>query len=487
MWSTDSWWLPTRNFAHYMHKPPLLFWLIHLGWAVFGVNEWWPRLLSPMLAVVNLWLIGRLSRTLWPATPDVERHAPLILMSSWLTLAYSTTLMFDTLMTSSVLLAAWGLARADRGERGGWALLIGGVALGLLTKGPVILVYGMPVAVAHRLWTVRPGQRWFRFLLPCLLVASMPILIWVLAIAQTTDNAHLRELLVTQTLARIDGTVGHGRPSWWYLPWLAPTAMPWVLWPAFWRRLRQFPGQAFADRSLRFVVIAAVSALLILSLIGGKQVHYLLPVWAIAVPGLAALLAQTEIRARDARLLWVPFAIPLALAWLPVRDAAIHADLVAIRPALTAGAFVFAGLLYLARRRFGMRMFAMASAAWAMMVFLCVFAVLGPRADLKRAAQFVHRVQLDGRDVAYVGFYQAEFGFLGRLTQPITSIETAQIDEWARNHPNGLVVGRSKRLPVNDAAVVYRQAYRSDELLMVNASSFNRPSTPDSPIKPVAP
>ena len=50
MWSQGSWWLPTRNFEQYAHKPPLFFWLIHLGWAVFGVNEWWPRLLNPMLA-----------------------------------------------------------------------------------------------------------------------------------------------------------------------------------------------------------------------------------------------------------------------------------------------------------------------------------------------------------------------------------------------------------------------------------------------------
>ena len=31
--------VPTVNFAPYHHKPPLLFWLIDIGWALFGVSR----------------------------------------------------------------------------------------------------------------------------------------------------------------------------------------------------------------------------------------------------------------------------------------------------------------------------------------------------------------------------------------------------------------------------------------------------------------
>ena len=480
MWSQGSWWLPTRNFEQYAHKPPLFFWLIHLGWAVFGVNEWWPRLLNPMLAVANLGLIARLARALWPANPVVEGNAPLVYMASWVTLSFTTTLMFDTLMTTCVLLAAWGLVRADRGSRGGWSLFASGVALGLLTKGPVILVYVLPVALAHRYWTARSGQGWYRFLVPCVLVASLPVLIWVYAVAQATGGEHLRELLVEQTVARVSGDIGHGRPFWWYLPWLLLIATPWLFWPALWRGLRQLPERALTDRSLRFVAIAAISATLILSLVGGKQVHYLLPMWAIAAPGLAFLLAQTVARESDVRTMWVPFAIPLALVWLPVSDPDIHADLVAIRPALTVCLLALGALLYLARRLSATRMLAIASAGLMITLFVCVFAALRPRYDLERAAQFVSEAQIAGRTVAYVGYYQAEFGFLGRLNEPVASIEVAQIDQWARDNPNGLLVGRSKRLKVTDASVVYRQAYRSDELLMVDSLSITA-SAPAGP------
>lgn len=476
MWSQGSWWLPTRNFEQYAHKPPLLFWLIHLGWAAFGVNEWWPRLLNPMLAVANLWLVARLTRTLWPASPIAEGNAPLVYMASWVTLAYTTTLMFDTLMTTCVLLAVWGLLRADRGGRGAWALFTSGIALGLLTKGPVILVYTLPVAITHRYWATQPSPKWSQSLASNLLLASLPVLTWVYMVAQATGSEHLRELLVEQTVSRVSGDIGHGRPFWWYLPWLLLIATPWLFWPALWRSLRQAPEQALTDRSLRFVAIAAVSAILILSLVGGKQVHYLLPIWAIAAPGLAFLLAQTKVRESDVWIMWVAFALPLALVWLPVSRPDIHADLLAIRPALTICLLAIGIGLYLARRLPAMRVLALASAGLMMTLFVCVFAALRPRFDLEHAAQAVNQAQVAGRTVAYVGYYQAEFGFLGRLTAPVASINAAQIEAWARSHPDGLLVGRSKRLQVADAAVVFRQPYRSDELLMVDASQFTTPA-----------
>ena len=48
MWLRGDFLVPYINGEPYSHKPPLLFWLIHLGWAVFGVNDWWPRLVAPL-------------------------------------------------------------------------------------------------------------------------------------------------------------------------------------------------------------------------------------------------------------------------------------------------------------------------------------------------------------------------------------------------------------------------------------------------------
>ena len=42
MWLRGDFLVPHINGEPYSHKPPLLFWLIQAGWALFGVNDWWP-------------------------------------------------------------------------------------------------------------------------------------------------------------------------------------------------------------------------------------------------------------------------------------------------------------------------------------------------------------------------------------------------------------------------------------------------------------
>ena len=39
------------NGALYGDKPPLLFWLINLGWWVAGPSAWWPQLLTSLFAL----------------------------------------------------------------------------------------------------------------------------------------------------------------------------------------------------------------------------------------------------------------------------------------------------------------------------------------------------------------------------------------------------------------------------------------------------
>jgi 4-amino-4-deoxy-L-arabinose transferase-like glycosyltransferase len=433
MWTQDSWWLPTRNFQPYSHKPPLLFWLIHLGWAVFGVNEWWPRLLNPMLGVGNLWLMVGLARSLWPERPRVAGYAPLVYVASWATLVFTTTLMFDTLMTTCVLLAALGLVKADRGLRGGWTSFTCGLALGLLTKGPVVLVYTLPVALAHRSWGTRPSGRWFAFVASSLILASLPTWIWVYKVAQATGAEHLRELLVEQTMARVHGDLGHGRPLWWYLPWLPLIGAPWSFRWKLWRDGRRVLKSSKTDPGLRFVAIAVVCGTLALSLVGGKQVHYLLPIWALAAPGVAFLSRCSSVHELD-----------LVVPQRPSTPQAVAITSVGLFVALLVGAFV----------------------------------VLRPRYDIEQAARIVKQAQDAKRSVAFVGNYHAEFGFLGRLTEPIVALEAVQVDEWVRRNPNGVVIGRRKRLEASGGSIVFRQSYRSDELLVVDCRGWATPYEP---------
>ena len=90
MWVRGDFLVPHLNGEPYHHKPPLLFWLMHAGWALFGVNEWWPRLISPLFAAATLPLVVAIGARLWPGQPAVARMAPFMLLSAGLYTCYAS-------------------------------------------------------------------------------------------------------------------------------------------------------------------------------------------------------------------------------------------------------------------------------------------------------------------------------------------------------------------------------------------------------------
>jgi len=98
MWHNGDFILPTLNGEPYSHKPPLLFWLMHAGWALFGVNDYSPRLISMIAGLASLPLVSAIAGFFWPDRPGIRSTAPLILASFLAWLLYSTTVMFDILL-----------------------------------------------------------------------------------------------------------------------------------------------------------------------------------------------------------------------------------------------------------------------------------------------------------------------------------------------------------------------------------------------------
>src|SRR5262249_14733426 len=105
MWNRGDLLVPHLNGLPYSDKPPLLFWLIQLGWMIFGVNDWWPRLVPSLFSLANLFLTAALARRLWPDRPTVARVVPAVLIGLLLWSLFTGMLMFDMLVTFCVLLA----------------------------------------------------------------------------------------------------------------------------------------------------------------------------------------------------------------------------------------------------------------------------------------------------------------------------------------------------------------------------------------------
>ncbi|MGH8163586.1 MAG: ArnT family glycosyltransferase, partial [Rhodanobacteraceae bacterium] len=104
MWSQHHFWVPYLNGAPYSQKVPLLFWMIHAGWLVFGVNDVWPRVLEVLIGAAQLILAQALARRLFPERPWVARATP------WLLLALSFAFLFGVQIMYEVLLSVWVLA-----------------------------------------------------------------------------------------------------------------------------------------------------------------------------------------------------------------------------------------------------------------------------------------------------------------------------------------------------------------------------------------
>jgi len=78
MWQSGNFLVPHLGGVPYSHKPPLLFYLMHLGWFLFGVNEWSARLTGPFFGLLNLFLTAHLARRLWPSDRRISRIAPFV-------------------------------------------------------------------------------------------------------------------------------------------------------------------------------------------------------------------------------------------------------------------------------------------------------------------------------------------------------------------------------------------------------------------------
>lgn len=451
MWSRGGFLVPHLNGEPYSDKPPLLFWLFHLGWVLFGVNEWWPRLVAPLFGLASLGLTARLARRLWPDDVVAVRLAPWWLLGTALWLFFLTPTLFDMALTGFALLGIYGLVIAAAGRPvPGWTALAAAIGLGLLTKGPVILLHVLPAAVFAPGWVARRPVSWPRWYLSLAVALSLGVglaLLWAIPAARAGGDAYGQAILWGQTAGRVVSSFAHARPWWWYLALLPVFVLPWSLWPVAWRAFARLPGQ-FGDHGARLCLVWSGAGLLGLSLISGKQPHYLLPL----LPAGALLASRLVSSLRDVTgsrealpvAAWVGAlgVLMAAAAWDPLAFG-LPVGVDALSPA--AGiALVLTGLILGARppRRTaeGVKQLTAVMVALFVIGQWAFVRPIVPAYDLRELAHHLARVQADGVALATVGKYHGQFQFLGRLTRPLEVLPENELPAWLAAHPNGRVV-----------------------------------------------
>lgn len=439
-----QWVIPHLNGLPYMEKPPLLYWLTALSFALFGESEWSARLVP---ALSSLSCVGML---LWfgKATGHrmAGRLAALMFVSGLGVTAMSHVLMFDMLLTA-LLTAALMFAYRSVSEgkpallRWSYAFLAGAV----LAKGFVALVLFGLVALA---FTVGRSRGIAAFLRGCAAWFDLRALLVFLAIAapwhvvaSLTEPIFAWFYFVNEHVLRF---LGKREPhdyysgAWWYyLPRMAIYLFPWSFFALaiLMRKAQNREGSGLK----RFLFFAWLLPLVFFSISSAKANYYLVAVMPFAAFHLALALEerewlQTALRALPGILIAILISILLAVVLmrgiggeksiaimgLPqqqfVTVALVAGLLLSLAASLAAYRLARAGILaYLALP------------LWTGVVLVSTLQAMEPAISTRQLAQYLQR-ELPGRTVYLYRNFEEQSSLPFYLRHPVQIVDARSND-----------------------------------------------------------
>lgn len=270
-----NWIIPHLNGLPYLEKPPLLYWLTALSFAIFGVSEWSARLvpaLSSLACIAMLLQFGLAVRR-----PRAGRLAALMLASGIGMTAMSRLLMFDMLLTallSAALMCTY--LHLHRGAKGWLRLAYACLALAVLTKGSVaLLLFGLVVLAYVLASGLRDWRTWIDpgALLIFLAIAS-PWHIFASLAEPAFSWLYFYNEHVLRFLGQREPRDYYAGSWWYYLPRMMVYLFPWsFLLFCVYLKKRQSPGGVGLHR---FLWLAWLLPLLFFSASSAKANYYMI-------------------------------------------------------------------------------------------------------------------------------------------------------------------------------------------------------------------
>jgi len=458
MHKTGEWWIPDFLWSELHRKPPLQFWLMAGAMQLWGWGEWAARLPSGLAVLVTGIVVWRWGRDIWGEA--IARRAMGLLFTSLLLPVFGKVALTDSLLVALETVAMVAMIRAVMTPHWSWSLwLWGAVALGVLTKGPPILVL---VLGSWGLWWLGSGfakadhganghRPRLTALRPWLFapLSLIPFGVWLALTYQEDGGEFARWLWDWYIAHRVGGGVVFGQwglPGYYLLLFIL-TFLPWFpwLWAALidqaqtWRSPKQLPLTAWI-----------VAGWLIYELLPSKLPSYALG----GYPAVALLIAQASTmpklipRIRWARGLSLLLSLILSLAlllvkrWIPIPFWALL--LTAILSLITAT------LIYRALARGAMRAAFYGGMVQGATILLCVWGLILPLIlPQLQGSQQVAKVATNGDRPAMIVFAEdfnlpslALYVALGDRPFTVFSGTTAQLAQAFRADPAPVVISR---------------------------------------------
>ncbi len=504
MWNGHHFIVPYLNGEPYSHKVPLVFWMIHAGWYAFGVNDIWPRILEVAFGAVQLMLAATLARRLAPGRPWVARATPWMLLALGYAFLFGLQIMYEVLLAVWVLAALLTLTPKPHRAAPRFVLFAVCIGLGLLTKGPVMLLHVLFPWLLGPLWNdwARDNRlRWYGGGVLAVVGGCAMLAAWVWPAIHVGGQAYANELLFKQTEGRVVDAFDHARPLWWYLPRIGALLFPFFLWPRMWLAVARLRRPL--DQATRFALCWLLPVFIVFSLISGKQTYYLIPELA----GAMLLLASAMARLREEHPRWastpwlgpwpaalVAFAAGISMLFLPnlVASGRVQGhwwvDL-ATHSRFSAAIILLLGLLVLVRGRGELRRLALAGLVGAFVGNAVFTLTQWQNYNLVPTADLLSRVQKNGAPIANIGSqYAGQYQFLARLQKPVQQLQAGQLQDWAGQHPDGVVLTNPEKLSAADMRyAIMVQPFRSSWVVAWRApalAALRAGHVPDEPEHP---
>ena len=292
MTEMGEWLVPHLNGRPYPDKPALYFWLVAGMGVLVGHGELAFRLVSfasTAVATVGVYLVA-----LQLLGEAVAFWASAVFLTTFLTLVVGHIMRMDMLLTAAVVYAWYSLldrqdeAPAAQVGRGKLLSFWGFTALGLMVKGPIVLLFTLLPALTWFVW--EGGVRRVRALWPVTGLLTLLVLVgaWIGLVVMMGEGAYLSQIWHEQLVGRTVSSWSHREPVWFYLALLPLLCMPWTA------LVLIGAGQLYREGSYAFrsIVSFTLPPLLGLSLVSGKLFVYLEPLF----PGLAVVTGVAALR-----------------------------------------------------------------------------------------------------------------------------------------------------------------------------------------------
>lgn len=498
MWVRGDFLVPHLNGSTYSHKPPLLFWIINFSWKIFGLNEWSPRVIAPIFGIGCIILTTVIANRLYPKT-QTYLIAPFLLIGTSYWAIFSTVTMFDLLVVFWTLLGINALIDSGKEKLNlGWGVFAVSIGLGILSKGPIILIYLLPAAFFAPYWlqinNTKRIMKWYIGLMISTLAGVVIALAWAIPASIAGGKEYSDAIFWGQSAGRIVNSFAHKQPFWWYAAIIPLLLFPWIVWPTIlknlWHRIHQVYNYSQIPHSYRLIMIMVISSILILSAFSGKQPHYLLPIFPMLSIGASALLIS--LGSKDLfnhRFDIIPTALIafiigfIILASQNVETSNEYAEwIIKINIYWGAPLVLFGLFLIIYPPKIIQNRILVTALSNNLIIILVLFAVrpiLTHGYNIKPVAEFISNSQREGYTIAYYGKYHGQFHFLGRLKKPIVETGDGGIKSFLDKYPRSKIISVIKKPETYNPTPNFIHKFRSSYFAIWDGSNIlKNPTTP---------